>query len=214
MSVRIKICGISDCDTAWAAAAAGADAVGLNFHAPSPRCVSVDQAADIASRLPAFISSVAVLVNAEPEFIRNILSRVRPDYLQFHGDESAELCRSFDAPYIRAVRMRAETRIPDMEKSYPDARALLLDTYDAGRYGGTGDAFNWTWVEPGGTIPVILAGGLNAGNVAQAISATNPWAVDVSSGVETGGVKNPEKMDQFCRAVHAFDPGRGATAQS
>ncbi len=214
MSVRIKICGISDCDTAQAAVTAGADAVGLNFHAPSSRYVSTDQAASIVSSLPAFISSVAVVVNPEPGYVRNILSRVRPDYLQFHGDESAELCRSFGTPYIRAIRMRAETRVPDMEKIYPDARALLLDTYDADQFGGTGDVFNWTWVESGGTIPVILAGGLNAENVGQAISTITPWAVDVSSGVETGGMKDPEKMNRFCQAVHALHSERGHASQS
>ena len=201
MRTRIKICGVPDADIALHAVDAGADAIGLNCYQSSSRYIPVDKAAAIASQLPVFVSSVVVMVNPERELVKAIIEKVNPGLLQFHGDESAEFCDSFDRPYIRAIRVSTSTNLLELEKTYAGARGFLLDTFSEGNYGGTGKVFDWTRARYGGTKPVILAGGLNPENVLDAIGAANPFCVDVSSGVETDGAKDKEKISRFCRAV-------------
>lgn len=184
---RVKICGVTTPTDARAAADAGADAVGINFHPPSPRSVGPLMAAEIAAVLPPFVAAVGVFVDPDVDRVRRILDRVRLDALQFSGDESAEFCRAFGLPYIKMAGMAPGFDFAAYEARYPDAQALLLDTHDDDLAGGTGRAFDWsTW--PDSDRRLILAGGLDPDNVAAAIVATQPYAVDVASGVE-GDVK-------------------------
>lgn len=173
------------------AAAAGADAVGLNFHPPSPRAVDPAQAAAIVSALPPFVSAVGVFVDPRPELVAAVLDVVPLASVQFHGTEPAAFCRSFGVPYIKAAAVGEDFRFPALSASYPDAEALLLDAWAPDRRGGTGTTFDWAlW--PRTDRPLILAGGLCADNVAAAIAATRPYAVDVASGVE--GARPPRKV--------------------
>ena len=184
---RVKICGVTTPTDARAAADAGADAVGINFHPPSPRSVGPLMAAEIAAALPPFVAAVGVFVDPDADRVRRILDRVRLDALQFSGDESAEFCRAFRLPYIKMAGMAPDFDFAAFETRYPDAQAFLLDTYDDDLAGGTGRPFDWSnW--PDSDRCLILAGGLDPDNVAAAISATQPYAVDVASGVE-GDIK-------------------------
>ncbi len=211
MRVRVKICGVTSVGDAIAAADAGSDAVGINCYPGSSRFVDVATAAAISAALPPFITRVAVFVDPAAAEVENVLDRVKIDLLQFHGDESAEFCEQFDKrfqrPYVKAVQMREGVDFHACALRYASAAGLLLDTDDPVRRGGTGKRFDWSlWPstrpsEP--SAPLILAGGLNAGNVAAAIAATQPYAVDVSSGVETPvkGVKDPAKIIAFIKEV-------------
>lgn len=205
MRTRIKICGIKTVESAFQAARAGVDAFGLVFHEPSNRNISIGRAAEIAREKPAFIDSVAVMVNPARDFVLAVLDEVKPDYLQFHGEEPAELCRSFGTRYIRSVRIKEPTSLSSVQEEYHDASAFLVDAYRSDHYGGTGDVFNWDMVKFDTAIPVILAGGLNNQNIAVAISKVRPYGVDVSSGVETEGSKDTAKIQQFCKAVWDAD---------
>lgn len=209
MRTRIKICGVKTPGPVHHAALAGADAFGLVFHEPSIRNLSIEQAVRIAKHKPAFMNSVAVMVNPDREFVQTVLERIRPDYIQFHGEESGEYCRSFGVRYIRSVRVRKSVRLSTVEEEYHDASALLVDAYRGDHYGGTGDVFNWNLVDFDGTIPVILAGGLDFRNVPDAIRSVGPFAVDVSSGVETDGSKDIGKIRRFCKAVLETSRERG-----
>ncbi|MYB35775.1 MAG: phosphoribosylanthranilate isomerase [Gammaproteobacteria bacterium] len=208
MRTRIKICGIKTVESASRAAYAGADAFGLVFHEPSIRNISIDKAAEIARQRPAFSDSVAVMVNPTRDFVRAVLDEVKPDYLQFHGEEPAEFCRSFGTRYIRSVRVREPISLSSVQDEYRDASAFLVDAYQSDHYGGTGDVFNWDMVTFDSTIPVILAGGLNDQNIAVAISKVRPYGVDVSSGVETGGSKDIDKIQRFCKVVWDINQGQ------
>ncbi|MBI4006576.1 MAG: phosphoribosylanthranilate isomerase [Gammaproteobacteria bacterium] len=200
--VRIKICGITRPEDAVAAAHLGADAIGLVFYADSPRAVTIDIARKITSVLPPFVSKVGLFVNASPEEINKILENVTLDFLQFHGDENPEQCRYYSKPYIKAVRMQNAVDLNKITDCYSDAIALLLDTYVEGIRGGTGETFDWTRIPADLGKPVILAGGLTAGNVAHAIRQVSPYAVDVSGGVESNkGIKDAGKMAEFIREV-------------
>lgn len=184
---RIKICGVTTPTDARLAAEAGADAVGINFHPPSPRSVGPLMAAEIAAALPPFVAAVGVFVDPDADRVRRILDRVRLEALQFSGDESAEFCRAFGIPYVKVAGMAPDLDFAAFEARYPDAQAFLLDTHDAELAGGTGRSFDWSsW--PDSDRRLILAGGLDPDNVAAAVSATHPYAVDVASGVE-GDVK-------------------------
>ena len=200
--IRIKICGITSVQDGVDAAAAGADAIGLNFYARSPRVVEIAHANGIAAALPPFVTRVGLFVDPEPELVRRVIDGVALDVLQFHGDEPAEFCRSFGRSYIKAVRMH-ETQDPvQREAEYADAAGLLLDTYEAGRAGGTGQAFDWGRIPATLQKPIILAGGLTPRNVAAAIHAVRPYAVDVSGGVESeAGVKDVSLMRAFVSAA-------------
>lgn len=203
LRVRAKICGITRIEDAMAAIESGADAIGLVFHEPSPRNVQLEQAAAIAHKVPAFVSVVGLFVNAEPDFIRKVISRVPLDMLQFHGDESPAECASYGLPFIKAIRVKSDTNLVQCVKDFSASKALLLDTYTEGVAGGTGHAFDWSLIPAALEKPVILAGGLNAGNVAQAIRQVRPYAVDVSGGVEVSkGIKDAAKIAAFMQQVY------------
>lgn len=199
---RVKICGITRLQDAQAAICSGADAIGLVFYEPSPRNVSIDQAAQISKALPAFVTKTALFVDASVEFVEQVLAQVDIDLLQFHGDESAEYCCQFNRPYIKAVRMRESTDLEQIGDDYNDASGLLLDAYIPGVPGGTGEQFNWQWVPKGFKKPIILAGGLSAENVGEAIKTASPYAVDISGGVEEQkGIKSADKIQKFMQVV-------------
>jgi phosphoribosylanthranilate isomerase len=201
-AVRVKICGITRVEDALAAAAAGADAIGLVFYAKSPRAVGIEQARAIIAALPPFVTTVGLFVDIEHDELQRILASVPLDLLQFHGDESPEHCESINRPYIKALRVKAGDDIAVQVNRYPGAKGILLDTYVDGVPGGTGEAFDWSLVPEGLSKPVILAGGLHADNVAAAVARVRPYAVDVSGGVEASkGIKDAEKVGAFIRAA-------------
>jgi len=203
LRVRVKICGITRMEDALAAVAQGADAIGLVFYAPSPRAVSIEQAAAIATQMPAFVSVVGLFVNAEEGFVKEVTSQVQLDLLQFHGDETPEQCAQYGLPFIKAVRVKSDTNLVQCAKDYSASRALLLDTYTEGVAGGTGHVFDWGLIPPNLNKPVILAGGLTAENVALAIAQVKPYAVDVSGGVEASkGIKDAAKIAAFMQQVY------------
>lgn len=180
----------------------GCDAIGLVFYKPSPRNVSIEQAVSIAASLPPFVSVVGLFVDAAEREIREVLSQVRLDLLQFHGDEPPADCRRYGLPYIKAVRVRQGTNLLQYAADYGDAKALLLDTYKEGTAGGTGEVFEWSLIPAGLSKAVILAGGLTPENVASAIRQVRPYAVDVSGGVEKSkGIKDAAKIAAFMRGV-------------
>ncbi|MFN3593156.1 MAG: phosphoribosylanthranilate isomerase [Thiobacillaceae bacterium] len=202
VGARVKICGITRVEDGLAAAHAGADAIGLVFAPASPRRVTLAQAMGIARALPPFVSTVALFVNAETAEVEAVLEGLRPDLLQFHGDETPEYCTSFGVPYIKAVRVRPGLDLLQFEAAYGTARGLLLDAYHPQRHGGTGERFDWNLIPEGFSKPVILAGGLTPDNVAQAVRQVRPWAVDVSSGVEASpGIKDAAAIGRFIQEV-------------
>jgi phosphoribosylanthranilate isomerase len=201
-AVRVKICGITRVEDALAAAAAGADAIGLVFYAKSPRAVDIEQAREILAVLPPFVTSVGLFVDAERSELERILASVPLDLLQFHGDESVQQCEAFGRPYIKALRVKAGDDIAAQVARYPSAQGILLDAYVEGVPGGTGEAFDWSLIPQALSKPLILAGGLRPDNVAEAVSRVRPYAVDVSGGVEASkGVKDVEKVGAFIRAA-------------
>jgi len=201
--VRVKICGITRVEDALNAVENGADAIGLVFYEPSPRYISISQAMEIANIIPAFVSVVGLFVNAEASFVNTVISQVKLDLLQFHGDESPEECASYGLPFIKAIRVKSDTNLVQCAKDFSASKALLLDTHAEGVAGGTGQAFDWNLIPAGLTKPVILAGGLNVQNVAQAIKQVHPYAVDVSGGVEISkGIKDAAKIAAFMQQVY------------
>lgn len=188
-----------------AALAAGADAVGLVFYPPSPRAVTADLARSLIQRIPPFVTRVGLFVNEDPLRVGAVLDEVGLDLLQFHGDESDAYCSQFNRPFIKAARVRPELDLVEFARSFPSARALLLDAYVEG-YGGGGKTFDWTLIPPGLPLPLILSGGLQPENVADAIRGLRPWAVDVSSGVESAkGIKDAARIAAFVAAVKDAD---------
>ncbi|SCX84834.1 phosphoribosylanthranilate isomerase [Nitrosospira sp. Nl5] len=180
----------------------GAHAIGLVFWRQSPRYVAPAAARAIIASLPPFVSAVGVYVDPDPEWVKETSSAAGLNMLQFHGNESPEFCREFPLPYIKAMRVRAGVDLLQYATRYNDAMGLLLDTYVKGEPGGTGHAFDWNLIPRNLSLPLILSGGLHAGNVTAAIKQAQPWAVDVSSGVETAkGIKDPEKIAAFMRGV-------------
>ncbi|MGY4523426.1 phosphoribosylanthranilate isomerase [Pseudomonas sp. TE21394] len=201
-NVRSKICGITRIEDALAAAEAGADAIGLVFYARSPRAVDVRQARAIIAALPPFVTTVGLFVNATRCELNEILEAVPLDLLQFHGDETPQDCEGYQRPWIKALRVRPGDDLEAACQLYAGARGILLDTYVAGVPGGTGEAFDWSLVPARLSKPVILAGGLSADNVGQAIAQVRPYAVDVSGGVEQAkGIKDAAKIEAFLQAV-------------
>ena len=201
--VRIKICGITRPEDAVTAAACGTDAIGLVFYKDSPRYIDLEAARTVVNALPPFITKVGVFVDPDEAQVRTVLENISLDLLQFHGDEPPDLCRRFGKPYIKAVRMKAGVDLAAYASMYPEASALLLDTHIAGTPGGTGQVFDWSMVPAGLDRPIILAGGLNPGNVGEAVASIKPYGVDVSGGVETGkGIKDKQKIEAFIRAVN------------
>ncbi len=200
MTVRIKICGITNKEDALAAAHLGADALGFIF-APSPRKILAERAREIIKALPPFIKTVGVFADEDPERVSSIAAMCGLDVLQLHGSESVDYCSSFDRRVIKTVRLRSRDDLENLSKYVNVVDALLLDTYVANKLGGTGITFDWKLaVEARRYGRIILAGGLNPENVAAAISMVKPYAVDASSGLEQSpGVKDHEKMAQFIR---------------
>ncbi|OEY67709.1 phosphoribosylanthranilate isomerase [Marinobacter sp. X15-166B] len=206
MKTRIKICGITRVEDALAAAHAGADALGLVFYEQSPRAVDIATAQEIVARVPAFVSVVGLFVNPDDARVREVVTRVRLDLLQFHGDESPEFCDRFAIRWIKAVRVQSRHDIEDAMARYADAAGLLVDAYDPHLYGGTGKEFDWTLIPRQRPLPLILAGGLQPANVARAVARVKPWAVDVSGGVEVAkGLKDRLKITEFINEVHRVD---------
>jgi len=201
MRTRVKICGITQRQDAEFAAEIGVDAIGLVFYAPSPRAVSIAQAKEIVAGLPPFVSIVALFVNASQSDVEACLSALPIDVIQFHGDEEAAFCEQFNRPYMKAIRMQDETDLTALSKEYASASALLLDSYQAGLPGGTGQTFDWSMIKDIDK-PVILAGGLTPENVGSAIVQVSPYAIDVSGGVEQAkGIKDETKMYDFMQKV-------------
>ena len=208
-STRIKICGLTrDADVAEAVAA-GADAIGLVLYAKSPRAVSLARAAELARLLPPFVTPVCLLVNAEPEFVAEVVATLPQALLQFHGDETPAQCEAVGRPYIRALRIGGGPGpgpdLLDFARTHPSAQGILLDAHVQG-YGGGGKVFDWSVIPADAPGHLVLSGGLHPANVVDGITRLRPWAVDVSSGVEAGkGLKDAALMRQFCDAVREAD---------
>lgn len=206
MPTRIKICGITRVEDGLAAARAGVDAIGLVFAAGSPRRVDPDQAREIAMALPPFVTTVALFANAEPGEVERVLDRVKPACLQFHGEEIPAYCASFGLPWLKAARVRPGVDLLQFAALYGGAQGLLLDAYSPAAHGGTGERFDWSLIPPNLPRPMVLAGGLTPANVAEAVRAARPWAVDVSSGVESApGIKDGSKVAAFVNEVRQVD---------
>lgn len=202
---RIKICGLTREVDVQAAVSAGADAIGFVLYAQSPRAVSPQRAAELADLLPPFVTPVLLFVNAEASAVQEGLAAVPHALLQFHGDETPAQCEAHGRGYVRAVRMQARTNLLDWAVRYAQAQALLLDAHVEG-YGGGGKSFDWSLIPSDVPRPVVLSGGLNPANVTDGVLSVRPWAVDVSSGVESAkGIKDAELMRRFCQAVRDAD---------
>lgn len=209
---RIKICGLTRVEDALVAAHSGADAIGLVFYASSPRTVSRDRAREICAAMPPFVATVALFVNESPQVVSEVVKSVGPSLLQFHGDEDEAYCTQFGLPYLKAIRVGSAMGPGDLlecEARFRSAKGLLLDTLSPGVYGGSGETFDWTLIPLAMRNRIVLSGGLNPLNVASAIEHIRPWAVDVSSGVETveKGIKDHRKMAQFIEAAKNADAG-------
>ncbi|WP_298019078.1 phosphoribosylanthranilate isomerase [uncultured Castellaniella sp.] len=216
---RVKICGLTRTQDLDAAVAAGADAIGLVFYPPSRRCLTLDQAAALRARVPAFVGVTALFVNPDAQAVRQVIEVVRPDLLQFHGEESPDFCAAFGARHMKAFRVGA----PGLDTAAALARACsahgqaagwLFDSYSAG-YGGSGSGFDTALLAEvprgAGAPALILSGGMKAETVGGQIAALAPFAVDVSSGVESApGIKDPARIQAFMRAVRAADAARTA----
>ena len=202
MNTRIKICGITRVQDGLAASRLGAHAIGLVFYDASPRAVDAQQARSIVDILPPFVTTVGLFVNAEAGAVRETLAKVPLQLLQFHGDETPDYCAAFGVPYLKAVRVRPGVDLLQYARDFRTARGLLLDAYVEGVHGGTGATFDWSLIPQSLPLPIVLSGGLDADNVAAAVRAVRPWAVDVSSGVESAkGIKDAAKMEAFMNGV-------------
>lgn len=205
MKTRIKICGLTREADVEAAVTAGVDAIGFVFYPASPRYVTPQRAAELARRIPPFVATVGLFVNAPAADVLAACAAVPLNLLQFHGDEDAAYCRQFSRPWLRAARVRPGLDLVEFALSFPDARGLLLDAFVDG-YGGGGHVFDWTLIPPGLPGFLVLSGGLTAANVGDAIRRARPAAVDVSSGVEAGkGIKDRDKIAAFVAAVRKAD---------
>ena len=201
---KIKICGFTNADNAREAALAGVDAIGLNFYTKSPRHVNISSAREIVAALPPFVNKVGLFVNANPSLIDEVLCEVALDTLQFHGDESPSDCAQYEMPFIKAIRISPEVDLIKTANEYSQASALLLDTYQPDVYGGSGKSFDWSLANIELDLPIILAGGLTPDNVSAAIDIAQPYAVDVSSGVESAkGLKDIDKIRAFISSVNS-----------
>lgn len=204
MSVCIKFCGFTRAEDAALAATLGVDAIGV-VHVPgSKRHVPLDAMPAIRAAVPAHIDLVALLVNPDADTVQSVIAALQPSLLQFHGDEADAFCAQFNLPFIKAMAMGAGAGdIGLRQKDYPSAQAFVLDGHAPGQLGGQGECFAWVNI-PALDKPVYLAGGLTPDNVADAIDIVKPYAVDVSSGIESNsGIKDEIKMRQFIRAARA-----------
>jgi phosphoribosylanthranilate isomerase len=206
MRTRIKVCGLTRLDDAWRAVELGVDALGFVFWPGSPRCVSLRQAAPIAAALPPFVSTVGVFVNQPLEEIRTVAASLGLSAIQLHGDESPWSWGDVPGRCIKAIGVGAGIDAAAVA-AWPQEVWPLLDAHDAARRGGTGRACDWdAAAEVSRTRPIILAGGLDASNIGEAVARVRPFAVDVSSGVEREpGVKDPDRLRAFVESVAAAD---------
>ena len=202
--VRVKICGITNAADALTAVEAGADALGFVFYEESPRSVTPETAADIIRGLPPFVSTVGLFVNADIGFVNAVSEKCRLDRVQLHGDESPDFCRRVERPVVKVIRIRGEESLLVMKDYH--VSAFLLDAYSPRAYGGTGLTFNWELARNAKKFgPMILAGGLTAANVREGVVQVQPYAVDVSSGVEASpGRKDPAKVKEFIKRAKGF----------
>lgn len=209
MRTRIKICGITRTQDLHAAVDAGADAVGLVFYPPSPRCLPLEEARKLREDVPPFVASVALFVNAGKKDIEQVIQHVRPSMLQFHGEETPEFCAAFGVPYLKACRVKPGVDLLKYLRPFSGAAGWLLDSH-VEEYGGVGERFDWS-VIPAARVreqmrPLVLSGGLTSGNVGEAIRRARPWAVDVSTGVESAkGIKDAAKIAAFIAEVRNAD---------
>ncbi len=205
MRTRIKICGITRAEDLRAVADGGADAFGLVFYPPSPRFLTLERARELNRAAPAFLTSVALFVNASAEEVRQVLAAVQPQVLQFHGEETPEFCRGFGVPYVKACRVKPGVDLLEYWRPFSDASGWLADAW-VQEYGGVGAEFDWSLVPAQREKPLVLSGGLDPGNVGQAIRRVKPWGVDVSSGVESAkGIKDAAKIAAFVAEVGNAD---------
>ncbi len=210
LRTRVKICGITRAEDAVSAVNAGADAIGLVFYAQSPRYVSIVQAQEIVAALPLFVSVVGLFVNAPKAEIESVLSQVKLDIIQFHGNETPaeceQICTQIKLPYYKAIRVKADTNLVQYAQDFHSAKALLLDAHSEAAFGGTGLTFDWNLIPKNLPQAIILAGGLTPENVKSAIQQVRPYAVDVSGGVEiTKGIKDAAKIAAFMQGVSGAD---------
>ena len=205
MRTRVKICGITRPADGVAAARAGADAIGLVFYPKSPRYLSAERAIEIRDALPPFVQTVALFVNADAAQVSQVMGRVKPSLLQFDGDETPEFCGQFGVPYVKAARVRQGLDLIEYLRPFSRAAAWLLDSF-VEAYGGVGERFDWSLVPRSLERPLILSGGLERGNVAEAVRKLRPWGVDVSSGVESAkGIKDAAEIAAFIAEVRNAD---------
>jgi phosphoribosylanthranilate isomerase len=208
MSVQVKICGITRVEDALMAQRAGADALGLVMYSKSSRHVDMQQAIAIREAIASDTLCVVLLVNADKEFVKQVIADVKPDLIQFHGDETADFCQQFDFPFIRALRMHEDLNISAEARAYYNAYGLLFDAWNPNQYGGTGEQFDWERLPKERDFHLILAGGLNPLNVAEAVEAARPDMVDVSGGVESSrGIKDEQKVQAFINNAKAVAEG-------
>ncbi len=203
MQTRIKFCGLTRQQDVKVAIKLGVDALGFVFVDKSSRNVQINTAVELVSEIPPFVIKVALFMNPQITEVENVIKQVKPNLLQFHGDEDENFCNQFDRPYIKAVPMASTVSLEAFCGQYPTATSFILDGHAAGQMGGGGEKFMWAKLPKSLKKPIILAGGLTVSNVAEAIRVVRPYAVDVSSGIEAGkGIKDPAKMEQFIKEVH------------
>jgi phosphoribosylanthranilate isomerase len=211
MRTAVKICGITRIEDALAAAHSGAHAIGLVFYKPSPRYVEPARAAEIVRALPPFVTPVGLFVDAGADEVRSTCAHAGIQLIQFHGGESPAFCAQLGLPYMKAVRVRPGVDLLQYARDFHGAHALLLDAWQEGLHGGTGATFDWALIPPSLPLPVVLSGGLNPDNVREAVLRVRPWAVDVSSGVESRkGIKDAAKIAAFISGVRDVDRCEGA----
>jgi phosphoribosylanthranilate isomerase len=202
---RVKVCGITRLEDLSAAAEAGVDAIGLVFYPPSPRFLDLARAAALRAAAPPFVTTVALFVNPPVAQVREVLQRVQPAMLQFHGEETPEFCGQFGLPYLKACRVRPGVDLLEYLRPFSGAAGWLLDSH-VEEYGGVGESFDWSLVPAERVRPLVLSGGLAPGNVGQAVRRVRPWAVDVSSGVESAkGIKDAARIAAFVTEVRNAD---------
>jgi len=200
MTVKVKICGVTTIPQVEMLQHLGADAIGLVLYERSSRYIDLDNAIKLRRAISPDVLCVALVVNADEKFIQSVISELKPDFIQFHGDETAEFCNQFNYPFIRAIRMREGLNILDEVRGYKAEGGFLFDAWNKDYYGGTGETFDWSRLPSEHNLKVILAGGLNPENVAAAVSSVRPYMVDVSGGVElSAGVKDEGKVLVFIR---------------
>lgn len=203
---RIKICGITRVEDLLAAVDSGADAIGLVFYDKSPRNLNLQQAVKLAAATPPFVTLVGLFVNPVAAEVNEVLQAIPLGVLQFHGEEEPEFCGQFGRPYLKAIRVKAGLNLVQYAARFAGAQGLLLDAFVEGTHGGTGASFDWALIPSGLSLPLVLSGGLHAGNVGEALKQVRPYAVDVSSGVEANkGIKDAAKIAAFINEVNKID---------